>query len=538
MAAPAGAFPADYAAGHFVLVGPTGSGKTYYAKYILKGRLAAVPGLRVFVFVSPVSAHDWREAEADGRPLVPAEAVRTSWEPEAVALLYDEIRTAGAGLIVFDDFKGQLDYHSNKDFKELWRVLRHLNAQVMAIGHTPNDVPPVVRENVTHCILTFTSNRDVVKALAATYLAGDVPRLDEALRRLAGHAVVKINARRNAVDVHAASGVSTSAVGCGGGAPGAGAGGGASLQIGGPSVAGASVGMKGRGDVAVHGTYNDASTTNQFLRLEENLVAQQRASALALRDMRARSRAARALEVEGVAHARALEELRENQEAFALLHKAFPSPDERARVAAILAQRLGDAGVTALNYRARGADRAFMEAFFPGRPYAPPPAALHAGGLVVPRLVAGDLRGLAGDLALDACAGGGTGVAAAARDALGFCRGLLRGGAARAPPAPAAAPAAKTALRIEIRRLAGAHLAGALAPGEKTRFRALLSGAYRRGGVGAENETRVALEFLAECFPADLEALRAARRHPTAAAPAAPAPPGARRPSTPGGTRR
>lgn len=534
MAEPA-PFPEDYKAGHFVLIGPTGTGKTYYAKYILKGLMAARPGLRVFIFVSPVSAHDWLEPEADGRPLAPPDAVHTSWAAEEVAAIYDALKASIAvgGLVIFDDFKGQLDYHNNKEFKEFFRVFRHLNTQVLAIGHTPNDVPPVVRENVSHCILTVNGGLEVVRALASSYLGGDVARLREALAALRGHDVLRINVRRNTIDVHSASGVSTSEIGCAGagsgsagsGSSGGGEGGPLLVPIGGPAVAGASVSLRGRGDVAVRGVYNDASTTNQYLRLEENLVAQQRASVVAVQDMQARARASRALELEGEAHSARLRELGEAREAFDLLHRVFLSPGDRDRLGAILARRLGDAGVTGFNFRARGADREFMRVFFPEHLYEPPPAALQEGALFVPRLVAGEFRGLAGDLALGALgalgAPPGSGLLGAAGRALA---GLGRGLAGRAGlPADAAASGARPAglekggaLRLEIRRLALALAGPGLDDAERGRLSRLL--AEEGGAVAPGKLTRRALGFLHEAFPEDLEAILARRAREAAEA--------------------
>lgn len=512
-------YPQDYHAGHLVLIGPTGTGKTYYAKYITKGRQDRNPDLPVHVFVAPISAHDWQDPEADGALLVPAANVHTSWAAEEVDAIYEELRGAKKGLIVFDDFKSRLDYHHDRKFKEMFRTFRHLGTQVLAIGHTPTDVPPVVRENVTHCVLTFTSNREVVRDLANTYLAGDVARLQRVLAELQGHAVVKINARLNTIDVHTASGVTTSDVGIAAppGGPGA-----LDFRIGGPSLAqaGGAVNAQARGNVAVTGTYNDASVTTQYLRIKENLVAQQRMSAMALQDMRARSRLNQELELEREEHQARLTLARENQEAYALLHQPVLTAEEQVKLAGILARRVGNAGVTPHNFRRLGADRDFMAVYFPGTPYAPPAADIQDYGMLIPRLTRGDYTGLAGDLALTAVAappesvGGAVGLAAGALRGL---RGALFGAAPPGLPAPAPArdPEAerKASLRAEIRRLALLHVHRRSTDADKARLMQLLAAAYKTEPVTRANYTKVALEFLRYYYPEDFQVV-AARPHP------------------------
>ena len=116
----------------------------------------------------------------------------------------DNATAAKCGFVVFDDFKGALDFHTDKRFKQMVRVMRHLSVQLLAIGHTPNDVPPVVRDNVTHALLFASSNADTIRELAGVYLAGDRRALAEAMRGLRGNAVFKVNVRRNTRAIHSA----------------------------------------------------------------------------------------------------------------------------------------------------------------------------------------------------------------------------------------------------------------------------------------------------------------------------------------------
>lgn len=513
------AFPNDYLAGHFVMVGGTGTGKSYYAKYIVKELSMRKPNLQVFVFVAPISAHDWLASEQDGSVLVPPDNVYQEWPPGILQLLNEKLRETKCGLVIFDDFKSQVDYHTNKDFKELFRVLRHLGTQIFAISHTPNDVPPVARDGVTHAIFTYSSNRNTITELARNYLGGDVGRLAAVLKEASDYAVVKINKTQNSIRLHRAGGVSTSALGCAvaGGGDDLAAPGGAELQIGQSLRQGASVSQVGRGNVRVNGTYNDASVTNQYLKLQENLVAQQRMNAVALQDMRARARLNQDLEIEREEHAQRLRQIRENAEALDLLHKPAPSAEEQARLAEILAKRLGDAGITPHNFRARGADVEFMQLHYPGVPYRPPAAALQECALVVPRLVRGEYGSLVGDLAQAA-----TSQPDAKSGLVGFAAGLarsLRGALvpvvapatlaapASAPPAPPS-QAVNEARRGELRRLTLLQTSRRATAQDHARLIGLLRVVYTAGPVTSANYLKVALMFLREYYPADFEALK------------------------------
>lgn len=63
-----------------------------------------------------ISSHYWTMPEEDGQRLVPEVHVFTSWS---------------------DDFKTGLNFHTDQRFKDMFRIMRHMDVRLLAIGHTP-----------------------------------------------------------------------------------------------------------------------------------------------------------------------------------------------------------------------------------------------------------------------------------------------------------------------------------------------------------------------------------------------------------------
>lgn len=502
-------FPDDYKTGHFVLIGASGSGKTYYAKYILKtvaDRMRARGQTHegeppVFVYVGGVSAHDWTDPEADGATVVPEGHVFTAWDDDSHRAILQAADAAKGGFIVFDDFKDAMNFHTDRRFQQMFRAMRHMGVQLLAIGHTPNDVPPVVRDNVTHAVLFFTTNLEAMRELANVYLGGDFGAIRDAMRGLEGNAVFKINTRRNTRAIHAApppgeSGIATSDVGLaeplqnvrvGGGSLGS--------EVGGVGVSGRQVSVSG-------GTYNDASQNTQYLQLTQNIQAQIQQNQLTYADIRMRAAINREIDEARVHHNSRLKMLEGREELKSLLLSPWLPAGDRDRAASLLAQTLGDNTITPYNMFREGRDVAFMQTYYPTVAYTPKNDALAAASTYAPLAVAaaGSDRGAFMGEAFKAL-----GPAVAQRASAGVA--LLTGGSA------ASRDTAKVAARKRARGLivnrTGRRNGWALPPGEKAELVAALRPTLKDPSeVDSSNYVGIALDLLKEFFPADFEAER------------------------------
>ena len=364
-------FPEDYSTGHFAFIGKTGSGKTYYAKYVIKNLIDRFPFLADslrkpgYVFCGHASVHDWNDAEADGLQLVAAANIFTTWNDEIVRQLLAELKSVKRGLLVFDDFKSAFNYHADEKFKDMFRVLRHLGAQMMVLAHSPNDIPPVARGNVDHVLLAATSNLQMMKELADNYLSGDSAAIKKAFAQLGAlqnKSMLKLNTRDNTRAVHAApppelSGVSTSSIGT----SGSDSQNQSSMQGGDFRGMEASIGMRAAN---VNGVYNDASHNTQLVQLNTSITAQIAQNNLNLQATRSRTELNRQLALEEVQHMAALKALQDRETLKNFLLKPYLSGEERDQAAGMLAAALGDSSVTPFTMWG-GPDRAFMAAYYP-----------------------------------------------------------------------------------------------------------------------------------------------------------------------------
>jgi hypothetical protein len=494
-------YPQDYLAGHFVAIGGTGSGKTYYSKYLVAsaaGRMRAKGALGedgeppVFVYVGAISAHDWTDPEENGEHLVPEAHIFTSWSDDSHRSVLTNCSAAGCGFVVFDDFKSALNYHTDTRFKDMFRAMRHMGVQLLAIGHTPNDVPPVVRDNVTHALLFFTSNREAIHDLANTYLSGDHKAISEAMRGMRAHAVFKINARANTRAIHSApppseSGLSTSSVGMHEGL--------ANIAVGSAvEVSGRNVSMSG-------GTYNDASRNTQYLQLNQNIEAQVRQNQVTYADIRMRAAINREIDEDRVRHKARLAMLEEREELRGHLLNPWLTGGERDRAALLLARTLGDSTVTPYNLFTGGRDVTFMEAYYPQVHYEPRDLASAAVSTYAPLAVAaasGDRGGLVGE-AFKAIA-----------PSVAKVLGMGRAGGASSADTKTANKAARDRARALIVNRAGRRLPWSqMGAREKLELVAALRSTLKDPSeVDEHNYFLFALDLLKEFYPKDFETER------------------------------
>jgi hypothetical protein len=212
---PSNVFPKDYGAGHFVVVGNTGSGKTYYIKYLVSsfksrmeaaGLVSKIDGeVPIFVFVCSASAHDWVKKEKNGKSLLPKQRVFTDWTPEIIEEVDEHCKSAKRGFMIFDDFKSVINFQSDPQFKNLLRTVRHVDGQLLMVGHYVNDLPPIVRTNIAHAIVAgCDANPQTIRSLADAYYSDNVSRLVSVVKSLSEHTIVKINIKKKTLETHKA----------------------------------------------------------------------------------------------------------------------------------------------------------------------------------------------------------------------------------------------------------------------------------------------------------------------------------------------
>ena len=86
-----------------VLLGATGTGKTYYALYVIEKISKNIKLLEngttpIYVITNTYSRHDWED-----RTFIADEHINTSWNKEVTEKIVKEVDTVKRGIVVFDD---------------------------------------------------------------------------------------------------------------------------------------------------------------------------------------------------------------------------------------------------------------------------------------------------------------------------------------------------------------------------------------------------------------------------------------------------
>jgi hypothetical protein len=277
-------FPKDYYKGHIGVIGSTGSGKTYYIKGMIKtmgdkfkskDMLGDDGEIPVFVFVIELCVTDWKQKEKDGRHIIPEGHVFSDWNDEIRTFVTDNCKKAGRGIIIFDDFNksGKIDFATDKSFGTMIRTFRHINVQIIAVGHTPNDLPVIVKDNLTHALIFGTNSMDIIEKISHSYMLNDTARTKKLISSVPPFGVLKINRIDRSCCVHTAkppskSGYTTSNdMNCLLDSDSDSDSGGSSSSSNGVYN---SINIKQR-DIKMHGgVYNDASVNNMNLNIQND----------------------------------------------------------------------------------------------------------------------------------------------------------------------------------------------------------------------------------------------------------------------------
>ena len=274
-------FPKDYYKGHIGVIGSTGSGKTYYIKGMVKtmgekfksknmiGDDGEIP---VFVFVIELCSSDWKQKEKDGSHIIPEGHVFSEWNDEIRTLVTDNCKKAGRGIIIFDDFNksGKIDFATDKSFGTMIRTFRHINVQIIAVGHTPNDLPVIVKDNLTHALIFGTNSMDIIEKVSHSYMLNDTARTKKLISSVPPFGVLKINRTTRTCCVHTAKPPSKSGYTTSNDLNSLLDSSSSDSDSDSDNVVSNSINVKQR-DVKVNGVYNDASVNNLNIEIKQDL---------------------------------------------------------------------------------------------------------------------------------------------------------------------------------------------------------------------------------------------------------------------------
>jgi hypothetical protein len=158
------------AVGHFIIFGPTYSGKTHYAKHLIT-QLAPT---KVFVFAG--EPYQWAE---------PGFHVQDeAFEIAAVKIFEEcsEYMKANRGkpdcaacpfLVIFDDYNEEINTSHNENYKKLYTKGRHSGIRVINMAHFTRAIGPVARTNVRYISFMCTTPDDEVKLIADAWFDKD-----------------------------------------------------------------------------------------------------------------------------------------------------------------------------------------------------------------------------------------------------------------------------------------------------------------------------------------------------------------------------
>ena len=383
-------FPKDYKRNHFIILGPSGSGKTYYTKYIVSElKKSMIRGgcdeynCPIHVFVGTASVDNWLKPEKNGDQLVNSEYVYTQWNSDnrnkvknTAIENKNDTYTKGRGLVIFDDAKDLLNFHGNDHFKNWIRTLRNDGIQMIVIGHTPKDVPPVARDgNIKNILLFQNSNKNTLRELAEAYADNDIEVLVKLMKNLEKNSMIKISLEEKTIGVHKApppslSGFDTYGLGSGSDSD-SDEGGGGGYAIGSRNQYDSSLGggTKGIGsidsnrNINVNGVYNDASDNSVKIHMAQKFME---TNTQIINDTK---RLKASLENEKIRriHKKSMEELDRHEELKTLLLSSMLYGGDRHRCALLLSQCMGTPIDSTEIFD--GYDKIFMNSYYPSIPY-------------------------------------------------------------------------------------------------------------------------------------------------------------------------
>jgi hypothetical protein len=165
--------------GHFIVFGATGSGKTYYAKHLIK----TLKPKKVFVFAG--EQYQWDMAgytvmnkgedsfETSAEKIVTECSDHMKKLREEAAKAGEELESSCPFVVVFDDFNDEINTAHNEHYKRMYTKGRHNGIRVINLAHYTHAIGPVARANAKYIAMMCTMPEDEIKTIADIWYGKD-----------------------------------------------------------------------------------------------------------------------------------------------------------------------------------------------------------------------------------------------------------------------------------------------------------------------------------------------------------------------------
>ncbi len=153
--------------GHFIVFGPTGSGKTQYTKHLLD----QLKPEKIYVFAGEPS--QWMNNNNQKKYLVQTDPFQTACE-NIISYGSDKMakkRAEGSSVdpflvVVFDDYNDEINTAHDENYKKFYTQGRHMGIRVINLAHYTRAIGPVARANAKYVAVMCTTPEDEIKSIA------------------------------------------------------------------------------------------------------------------------------------------------------------------------------------------------------------------------------------------------------------------------------------------------------------------------------------------------------------------------------------
>lgn len=370
--------PPDKIIGHTLVIGSTGSGKSYFIRSLTK--YLGYDINNTLIFCDEISSEQWLET---GK-------IYNRWDEDSSS----EIRSFAiknkkqnsSSLIIFDDFWNKINMSKNKNFIELFQNIRHSNARIIIAIHTVNDLPATVKENIAQIFLAYIQSNHLRSELATTFFGGNIAELHRLMDEVSEmpYNILHRNKITRETSICNASMLSpetpkevSKEV----------------LPWKDPSaLRGASeetpLGLRGASSddckitaydatkktIINGGSYSDNSQniSNHNVQIDTNIQKTMTMNKMSLEYSLDKSQQNNLIEENNYYHARKMEKIKQKDRIRELIYKDQLTPPERHEVAQGIAKFIKDSSVTHTNFRTHKYDQEFMCKYFPKDNYVSP----------------------------------------------------------------------------------------------------------------------------------------------------------------------